>query len=157
MAASPICPQVRTGSFEEELVGVLPSQSRNQALKQNEFECLNLNITCPGGLSPDSLVPVMLWIHGGGNRGSGSSWVYDGGALVRKSMEMRKPVIMVTCKCAHALCLGYCLSHFLHCSFRLGLFGFAASPILRDDNKIAGDNGVGNYGICRFPLGFVGD
>ena len=32
-------------------------------------------------------------------------------------------------------------------SFRLGLFGFAASPTIRDDNKRAGDEGTGNYGM----------
>lgn len=31
-------------------------------------------------------------------------------------------------------------------SFRLGLFGFAASQALRDDNKAHGEDGVGNYG-----------
>ena len=36
----------------------------NQALKQSEFECLNLNITCPADASPDSHYPVMFWIHG---------------------------------------------------------------------------------------------
>lgn len=35
-----------------------------QALKQNEFECLNLNITAPAGLSSHARVPVMVWIHG---------------------------------------------------------------------------------------------
>ncbi|KAF9030128.1 alpha/beta-hydrolase [Hymenopellis radicata] len=87
------------------------------ALKQNEFECLNLNITAPAGLSSHARVPVMVWIHGGADRGSGSSWLYDGGALVRHSMLMGKPVILVTF------------------NFRLGLFGFAASIPLREDNK----------------------
>ena len=35
-------------------------------------------------------------------------------------------------------------------SYRLGLFGSAASPKLREDNKVAGDSGVGNYGA--YPL-----
>ena len=34
-------------------------------------------------------------------------------------------------------------------SFRLGLLGFAASPALLEDNKAAGDEGVGNYGKPR--------
>ena len=32
-------------------------------------------------------------------------------------------------------------------SFRIGLFGFAASTAIREDNKLAGDDGVGNYGL----------
>jgi len=34
----------------------------------------------------------------GGDRGSGPNWVYDGGALVRKSLLLGKPIIMVTLK-----------------------------------------------------------
>ncbi len=35
-----------------------------QNLKQIESECLNLNVTCPGGLTRESRLPVMVWIHG---------------------------------------------------------------------------------------------
>lgn len=86
-----------------------------QAFKQNEFDCLNLNITCPAALHRESTLPVMVWLHGlvfppnfhsfaclqkfsGGDRGSGSNWVYDGGALVRKSLLLGKPIITVTLK-----------------------------------------------------------
>jgi hypothetical protein len=34
----------------------------------------------------------------GGDRGSGSKWYYDGGALIRKSMQYQKPVIVVSFK-----------------------------------------------------------
>ncbi|KAG2035954.1 hypothetical protein BDR03DRAFT_960900 [Suillus americanus] len=34
----------------------------------------------------------------GGSRGCGSSWIYDGGALVRKSVCIGLPIIMVTIK-----------------------------------------------------------
>ncbi|KAJ6532705.1 Carboxylesterase family-domain-containing protein [Mycena vulgaris] len=125
----PICPQLQKKSFEEELFGLGREDVPQQVLEQNEFECLNLNITCPAGLTSQSRVPVMLWVHGGGDRGHGSSWIYDGGSIVRKSMLLEKPVIVVTF------------------NFRIGLFGFAASQLIRDDNKAAGDIGVGNYGL----------
>jgi carboxylesterase type B len=32
--------------------------------KQDEFECLNLNITCPADHHSESRLPVMVWIHG---------------------------------------------------------------------------------------------
>jgi hypothetical protein len=38
----------------------------------------------------------------GGERGSGSHWIYDGGPLVRKSLLIGKPVILVTCKSVHS-------------------------------------------------------
>jgi hypothetical protein len=104
--------------MEETLFGISQQEIPQQHLKQDEFECLNLNITCPAGLPPLSRLPVMLWIHGlvvcrnhfvilflffnssGGDKGSGSGWFYDGGKLVRRSMIVGKPVIIVTCKYA---------------------------------------------------------
>ncbi|KAL0958058.1 hypothetical protein HGRIS_000236 [Hohenbuehelia grisea] len=147
----PICPQVHSKrSFEEELFGlpedVLPP---HRTFTHNEFECLNLNITCPAGLNTHSRLPVMLWVHGGGERGSGSSWVYDGAAFVRKSMLSQKPVIVVSF------------------NYRIGLFGSAASPMIAEDNRAAGDAGAGNYGlrdqrkamewIHHYIAGFGGD
>ncbi|KAJ6491347.1 Alpha/Beta hydrolase protein [Mycena vitilis] len=125
----PVCPQLHKKSFEEELFSLGLESPPHQVLKQNEFECLNLNITRPAGLTSQSRVPVMLWIHGGGDRGYGSSWIYDGGSIVHKSLLMEMPVMVVTF------------------NFRLGLFGFAASRLIREDNKSAGDAGVGNYGL----------
>ncbi|KAI0634773.1 carboxylesterase [Trametes polyzona] len=125
----PICPQPKYKSVEEELFNLTEDCIPDQALRQSEFECLNLNITCPADSTPDSHYPVMIWIHGGGNRGSGSNWITDAGPLVQKSITSGMPVVIVSI------------------NYRLGLLGFAASPALRDDNKAAGDEGVGNYGL----------
>ncbi|PBK80557.1 alpha/beta-hydrolase [Armillaria gallica] len=126
----PISPQYKSReSIEEAMFGLSNDDLPKQSFKQNEFECLNLNVTAPAGLTPHSRIPVMVWIHGGADRGTGSSWVYDGGALVHRSTLIGKPIIMVTF------------------NFRLGLFGFAAGPMLREDNKSVGDEGVGNYGL----------
>ncbi|KDR72573.1 hypothetical protein GALMADRAFT_142888 [Galerina marginata CBS 339.88] len=126
----PICPQIRPKkTVEENLFGIPQEDIPMQKFKQDEFECLNLNITCPGGLTPRSRIPVMVWVHGGGDHGSGSEWFYDGGAFVRKSIQYGKPVILVTF------------------NFRMGLLGFAANAVIRDDNKAAGEEGTGNYGL----------
>ncbi|KIP10837.1 hypothetical protein PHLGIDRAFT_65050 [Phlebiopsis gigantea 11061_1 CR5-6] len=145
----PVCPQHNVKGYEEELFGLPEDVIPQQTLNQNEFECLNLNITCPANALPGSRLPVMFYIHGGGNRGSGSSWLYDGGALVQRSMMVGKPIILVTF------------------NYRLGLFGFAASSALREDNHAAGEEGVGNYGlrdqrkalewVYSFISGFGGD
>ncbi|KAI0341437.1 carboxylesterase [Trametopsis cervina] len=147
----PICPQAKmsTKGYEEELFDLTEDVVPRQALKQNEFECLNLNITCPSDVLPGTRLPVMFFIHGGGSRGSGSSWLYDGGAFVQKSIMTGKPVVLVTI------------------NYRLGMLGFAASPALREDNHHAGDEGVGNYGlrdqrkalewVYSFISGFGGD
>lgn len=47
-----------------ELFGLTDDVVPPQALKHNEFECLNLNITCPAGTAPGSRLPVMFFIHG---------------------------------------------------------------------------------------------
>lgn len=92
----------------------------------DEFECLNLCITTPapdslsrshagqngasgpngppeihvnGEAGNDDLLPVMVWIHGGGNAtGSGVEWIWDAGVLVRKSIELGKPIVVVALK-----------------------------------------------------------
>lgn len=65
LLGSPICPQDKSPkSIEETLFGISQQEIPQQDLKQDEFECLNLNITCPAGLTPHSCLPVMLWIHG---------------------------------------------------------------------------------------------
>ncbi|KIJ14562.1 hypothetical protein PAXINDRAFT_78894 [Paxillus involutus ATCC 200175] len=125
----PICPQTNQRSLEEELIGLSDTDIPRQVLLQDEFECLSLNITCPPGQNSESRLPVMVWVHGGGNHGSGSSWVYDGGALVSTSIRIGKPILMVTF------------------NYRLGFFGFAASPKIAEDNRTAGEEGVGNYGL----------
>lgn len=125
----PICPQSSQRTVEEELIGLPEADLPRQCFPQDEFECLNLNITCPAHQNSESRLPVMVWIHGGGNGGCGSSWMYDGGSLVRRSMCIGKPIIMITI------------------NYRLGYFGFAASPSIAEDNRLAGDEGVGNYGL----------
>ncbi|KAH0834837.1 Alpha/Beta hydrolase protein [Lanmaoa asiatica] len=125
----PICPQPNQKSLEEELIGLPDTDIPRQVLVQDEFDCLNLNITTPAHQSSLSRLPVMLWVHGGGNHGCGSSWVYDGGPLVAASMRIGKPIILITI------------------NYRLGFFGCAASPKLAEDNRAAGDQGVGNYGL----------
>ena len=102
--ARPICPQIRNRWLESRLYGlpreVIPAYKLLHEPPQNEFECLNLTITTPGArtgvLEP---LPVMVWVHGGGNvTGAGTDWIWDAGALVRKSVEIGKPVIIVAIK-----------------------------------------------------------
>ena len=61
---SPICPQPHQKTLEEELIGLPETDIPRQVLVQDEFECLNLNITTPAYQSSRSRLPVMLWVHG---------------------------------------------------------------------------------------------
>jgi len=61
----PICPQSQECKVTEEMLfGLDHADIPTQTLKHDEFECLNLNITCPAGLTSRSRLPVMVWIHG---------------------------------------------------------------------------------------------
>ncbi|KAL5495833.1 hypothetical protein ACEPAI_1297 [Sanghuangporus weigelae] len=84
----------------------------------------------PAELTQRDELPLMVWIHGGGNfTGCGTDWIWDAGALLRRSVQIEKPVVIVSV------------------NFRLVLFGFAASDLLREGNASAGEEGVGNYGL----------
>ncbi len=69
----------------------------------------------------------MVWIHGGGYiKGAGSRWILDPARLVRHSAEIGKPILVVSI------------------NYRLGMFGFAASPLLATSEK---GSGTGNNGL----------
>jgi para-nitrobenzyl esterase len=83
-------------------------------------DCLYLNVWTPSP-GPAAALPVMVWIHGGGNRyGYGSQDVHNGAALARRG------VVVVT------------LNH------RLGALGFLAHPELAAEDDLGAS---GNYGL----------
>ncbi len=85
-------------------------------------DCLFLNIWAPATAEPGSL-PVMFWIHGGGNSiGHGGSANYDGANLAT----------------GHGVI-------FVSINYRLGPFGWFTHPALRTETQSPEDNS-GNYG-----------
>ncbi len=102
----PACPQAVQAS------GLTPSGGTANVSE----DCLFLNVYAPSGAAR---LPVMLWLHGGGNEvGTGST--YDGSALVRNG------VIVVTI------------------NYRLGLLGFLADPALDAESPLQAS---GDYGL----------
>ncbi|MCX4765154.1 carboxylesterase family protein [Streptomyces sp. NBC_01275] len=90
-----------------------------RALVMSE-DCLYLNVWSPDP-GPGAGLPVLVWIHGGGNRyGHGGQEIHDGRALARRGL------VVVT------------LNH------RLGALGFLAHPELaaEDDLGASGDYGL---------------
>lgn len=75
-------------------------------------DCLTLNIVRPSGIKSHADLPVMFWIHGGGNA-NGQSIFYNGTALVQHSMVSEQPVVYVSI------------------NYRLGGFGFLNSPMVK--------------------------
>jgi len=83
-------------------------------------DCLTLNVWRPLHAGK-KLMPVMVWIHGGGLvNGSGTAALYDGSALARHGL------VVVTI------------------NYRLGRFGFFAHPALTAENP---KGPLGNYGL----------
>ena len=102
---SPACPQAPV-PFLDDVLG-----TRYGELPGSE-DCQNLSITMPGDVRPDEKLPVMVWIHGGSyTTGSGDLAIFDPTRLVA---ENRVIVVSVT--------------------YRLGLFGFLATPAGRPGN-----------------------
>ncbi|HEY2396350.1 MAG TPA: carboxylesterase family protein, partial [Rudaea sp.] len=86
-------------------------------------DCLSLNIWTPriGEHAPDSGLPVMVWLHGGGFAGgSGGNNFSDGTKL------MHHDVVVVTI------------------NYRVGVLGFLAHPDLARETS---DDSTGNYGL----------
>jgi len=83
-------------------------------------DCLYLNVFTPANAKSKSLLPVMVWIHGGGYKaGSASEPRHNGDFLPLKG------VVQVTI------------------NYRLGVFGFlAAADLAKEANGVAG-----NYGL----------
>ena len=85
-------------------------------------DCLTLNVFTPTH-DADAKLPVLVWIHGGGNM-DGSSAGYDGSRLAARGHTV---VVSV--------------------NYRLGLFGFLADPALDAEG-----HPFGNYGLLDQQL-----
>lgn len=82
-------------------------------------DCLYLNVWRPANANADDKLPVMVWIHGGGFVGGGTSIpFYDGSAFARQGIVVVSP------------------------NYRLGRLGFFAHPAL----LAAKEGQVGNFG-----------
>lgn len=111
----------------------LQVDSSNTSSVLGQEDCLTTNVWTPPAATPSSKLPVLVFIHGGGNvqgssadTGKGSTPVYDGAALAAK-----ENAVVVTF------------------NYRLGPLGFLAHPAF-------GAN-PGNYGLRDqlFLLGWV--
>ncbi|KAL5489735.1 hypothetical protein ACEPAI_4567 [Sanghuangporus weigelae] len=87
-------------------VGFGINASQIESLHMSE-DCLTLNVRRPAGLKfgKETLVPVMVWIYGGGFQ-NGAALQNDGASIVSRSSERGSPII------------------FVNLNYRLGPFGF---------------------------------
>ncbi|KAG2171714.1 hypothetical protein INT43_008094 [Umbelopsis isabellina] len=96
----------------------------------DEFNCLNVDITAPPNLDNSSLVPCMIWIHGGAFMAkTGLFDAYDPEKFVEHSIQIGKPVVVV------------------NVTYRLNLFGFFSSSDIKSDVEQDGETVYGNWGL----------
>ena len=108
-AYGPACPQTPSGWLSE-MLGVA-SMPTSEA-------CLTLNVWTPH-LASTARLPVLVWIHGGGNVEGSGEWPPLGETLARRG------IVVVSI------------------NYRLGIFGFYATPQLSAESP---DHASGNYG-----------
>lgn len=77
--------------------------------------CLSVRIARPAGLSAHAKLPVLVYIHGGGNAlGTATDQLYNPDGLIRQAQANGQPVLLVGM------------------NYRLGIFGYATNKALRD-------------------------
>ncbi|KAJ7154557.1 Alpha/Beta hydrolase protein [Mycena filopes] len=85
----------------------------------NSEDCLTLNVIRPTGASPKSLVPVVVWIHGGGlTTGGSADFRYNGSWIVEASIANGKPIVFVSI------------------NYRLASLGFLAGKALESEGSL---------------------
>ncbi|PQK17296.1 hypothetical protein BB8028_0007g04910 [Beauveria bassiana] len=115
----------------------------------DELKCLNLNVYAPAialpnasvGQNASTLLPVIVWIHGGSFRWGDGGCECDGQYLVARSMQTQQPVLIVGI------------------NYRLGMLGFFSSEELRQEARDRGEKGYANLGFHdqRLALHWVRD
>jgi para-nitrobenzyl esterase len=108
-AYSPACPQAPSGWLPEML---------GETQMRTAEACLYLNVWTPH-LRTTAHLPVLVWIHGGGNVEGSGEWPPLGETLAARS------IVVVSI------------------NYRLGIFGFYATPQLAAESP---DHRSGNYG-----------
>ncbi|KAJ6148669.1 hypothetical protein N7497_010651 [Penicillium chrysogenum] len=92
----PVCPQP---SLDVRHLLRIPEDFAIAPEVEDEFECLNLDITSPPKSNTEGPLPVLIWIHGGSQIVtfcSAASKICDPTKIVADSIKARKPLIFVS-------------------------------------------------------------
>ncbi|RDW92367.1 carboxylic ester hydrolase-9 [Coleophoma crateriformis] len=95
----PHCPQLYIDAGHLLRVPKNLKEDDETTFPQDEFNCLNINVSVPAGKKDSNLLPVLLWIHGGSQMVSYPPLAHrasDVTPLIVKSATLGKPIIVVT-------------------------------------------------------------
>ncbi|KAF5237022.1 hypothetical protein FANTH_11009 [Fusarium anthophilum] len=116
-------PQSLDSSFTEERTATEYGDSCMQYTQNWTMseDCLSLNVIRPAG-KPKKLLPVLVWIYGGGlYAGSSADPQYNLSGIVKVSQDMKEPILAVSF------------------NYRLGMWGFLQNfSLLKEGNANAG-------------------
>ncbi|KAJ5418362.1 uncharacterized protein N7487_001912 [Penicillium crustosum] len=132
----PICPQP---DVDVRHLLRIPEDFAIAPEAEDEFECLNLEITCPPKSSTTGSLPVLIWIHGGSQIVtfcSAASKICDPTKIVADSIKAGKPIIFVSI------------------NYRLNIFSFGDG---KEKNLALKDQRLGIEWVRRNIAGFGGD
>ncbi|KAI0754517.1 carotenoid ester lipase precursor [Daedaleopsis nitida] len=124
-AYGPACPQQafdfpELSGLAEDTVDFIVNGIYNIVTPAGE-DCLSVNVIVPAGTKPNAKLPVAVWIFGGGFEIGGTN-IYDGGVIVKRSIQLGEPVVYVSM------------------NYRVSAYGFLASQEVKEA-------GVGNLGL----------
>ena len=89
-----VCPGYGVSSY--------PNVTAGQDYTVSE-DCLNINVIRPAGTTESDRLPVLVWIFGGGLvQGTANDPRYNGTYLVKRSVEIGKPIIFASIKCVRS-------------------------------------------------------
>ncbi|KIJ12829.1 hypothetical protein PAXINDRAFT_117796 [Paxillus involutus ATCC 200175] len=143
-AYGPACPQQAT---ELSVPSGLPAETLDYLSVFNDSgtpsaeDCLTLNVIAPADATPDSQLPVVVFIYGGGFETGGTSQ-YNGTVIVEKAISLGVPAVYVSM------------------NYRLNGFGFLASQEVKDagiSNLGLRDQRLALYWVHRYICAFGGD
>ncbi|KAF2723326.1 alpha/beta-hydrolase [Polychaeton citri CBS 116435] len=126
------CPQFfvqtyDTSNLPASAIALLADSPLFQVASNQKEDCLTMTVQRPTGTKAGDNLPVLFWIFGGGFE-VGSNNMYDGSPIIRRSVQMGKPIIYVSV------------------NYRVGGFGFLAG-------KELGKEGSTNLGLRDQRLG----
>ncbi|MCO5549790.1 hypothetical protein L7F22_003264 [Adiantum nelumboides] len=156
------CPQVQiagnpinfgTAGLAEGLTAAQQILAPPGLVQGQSEDCLHVNVQVPKGVKKGDKLPVIMWIHGGGYElGAANSigseltavpnLIYQGGSLVKRSVEMNKPMVFVSA------------------NHRLNFFGTLAGKEISDagaDNLYLKDQRLFMKWVKKYIAEFGGD